>query len=180
MTTPEEIRVLWEGKHLDVVARGTWEFVRRKRTSGVVGIIAITDDRRIILVEQYRPPVNRRSIELPAGLAGDVPGSHDETLVAAARRELHEETGYDAAELTILAEGVSTAGLSDEMVSLLLAKGLRKVGTGGGDASEKITVHEIPIDGLHAWLQEHSRSGAAIDFKIYAGLHLARCSGHYA
>jgi ADP-ribose pyrophosphatase len=172
VTTVDEIRVLYEGKYLKLVSRGKWEFVRRKCTSGVVGIVAVTDDGHLVLVEQYRPPIASRSIELPAGLAGDVPGSHDESLVAAARRELMEETGYAADEFIVLAEGVSTAGLSDEMVTLMLARGLRKNGHGGGDASEKITVHEVPLEQVNAFLRGHSRDGAAIDFKIYAGLYL--------
>jgi len=140
--------------------------------AGVVGIVAVTDEGQLVMVEQYRPPIARRSIELPAGLAGDVPGAHDESLVAAARRELMEETGYAAKELIVLAEGVSTAGLSDEMVTLMLARGLKKNGHGGGDASEKITVHEVPVDEVPEFLRGHSQDGAAIDFKIYAGLYL--------
>jgi ADP-ribose pyrophosphatase len=176
VTTVDEICVLYEGKYLKLVRRGNWEFVRRKCTSGVVGIVAVTDEGKLVIVEQYRPPIARRSVELPAGLAGDVPGSHDESLVAAARRELMEETGYEAAEFIVLAEGVSTAGLSDEMVTLLLARGLKKNGRGGGDASEKITVHEVPLNEVNEFLCGHSQDGAAIDFKIYAGLYLLQAA----
>ena len=177
MTTAENIRVLWEGKYLDMVARGRWEYARRKGASGVVGIVAVTEEGRLLLVEQYRPPIARMSIELPAGLAGDIPGAHDESLAVAARRELLEETGYEAAEIVPLVEGVSSAGLSDETVTLMLARGLKKQGSGGGDASEKITVHEVSVDEVHGFLRERVKTGAAIDFKIYAGLCLLQLQG---
>ncbi|HOB76637.1 MAG TPA: NUDIX hydrolase [Phycisphaerae bacterium] len=168
----DDVRILYEGKYLNLVARGKWEFVRRTGSNGVVGILAVTDEGRLILVEQYRPPIARPSIELPAGLVGDVAGASDESLMTAARRELFEETGYEAAEMIELAEGVSSAGMSDEMVTLMLARGLKKNGRGGGDASEKITVHEVPVGEVHAFLQQQARAGKALDFKIYAGLYL--------
>lgn len=166
--------MLWEGQHLEAVARGRWEFVRRRGTSGVVVIVAITDDERIILVEQYRPPIARPAIELPAGLAGDLPHLSNEPLIEAGRRELLEETGYEAGEMVVLTEGFSTPGLSDELVTLLLARDLRKIGDGGGDESEQITVHEVPLAHLNTFVEHHAKAGAAIDFKIYAGLYLAQ------
>ncbi|GMU22677.1 MAG: hypothetical protein AMXMBFR13_27620 [Phycisphaerae bacterium] len=169
-------RILWEGSHLRAVAEGHWEFVTRKNTSGVVGIVAITDDRRLVLVEQYRPPLGRLTLELPAGLAGDKAGAENESLIAAGRRELLEETGYEAGEMTVLADGVSSAGLADEVVMLLLARGLRKVGPGGGDSSESITVHEVCLAHIHDWLRGRSSDGAAIDLKVYAGLELYRAA----
>lgn len=178
-STADDIRVLWTGQHLVMVARGRWEFVTRKGASGVVGIVAVTDEGRLLLVEQHRPPINRPSVELPAGLAGDLPGARAESLAAAARRELLEETGYEAAEVLPLVEGVSSAGLSDETVTLMLARGLRKTGSGGGDASEQIIVHEVPIDEVHGFLRERVKAGAAIDFKIYAALYLLQLTADF-
>jgi ADP-ribose pyrophosphatase len=169
---PNNLRVLWEGKYLDMMSRGRWEFVRRRGASGVVGIVAVTDDRRLVLVEQYRPPVDRPSIELPAGLAGDIPGAHDESMIVAAKRELLEETGYEAAEMTSLVTGVSSSGLSDESITLMLARGLKKRTAGGGDASENIIVHEVPVGEVHEFLQSQAQQRKAIDFKIYSGLYL--------
>lgn len=176
MATPEPIRELWTGRHLDMVARGRWEFVRRKNTSGVVGIIAVTDAGRLVLIEQYRPPVGRRVVEVPAGLAGDLPGAQDESMIAAARRELLEETGYEAAEVSLLMEGISSAGLTDESVTLMLARGLKKVGPGGGDDTEDITVHEVPLEEVHAFVCGRLAAGATVDFKVYAGLYLLQAS----
>lgn len=86
-------RIVWQGKHLQAVLRDGYECIERRSIKGIVGIIAITDDRRLLLVEQFRPPVQARVIELPAGLAGDTAEAKDETLESAARRELLEETG---------------------------------------------------------------------------------------
>ena len=97
--------VLANGKHLRFMRKGTWEYADRLGVSGIVGIIAVTGDGKLLLVEQYRPPVNANVIELPAGLAGDEPGRADESLLAAARRELQEETGYLAESLSIVAAG---------------------------------------------------------------------------
>ena len=95
----ENPKVLYRGRHIELAARGKWEFARRPGVSGIVGIIAVTDDRKLVLVEQDRPPVGKRVIEIPAGLAGDVEAARAEELADAARRELLEETGYDAASL---------------------------------------------------------------------------------
>src|SRR5205085_12602765 len=88
--------VLYDGKHIQLVRRDRWEYARRKNLTGIVAIVAVTGDGKLILVEQYRPPVGARGIELPAGLAGDAAGEESEALAAAARRELLQETGYGA------------------------------------------------------------------------------------
>ena len=163
-------QVLARGKHLTFVARGHWEYVERTQ-SIVVCIVAVTDDDKLVLVEQFRPPVNKRVIEIPAGLVGDLPGQENEPTVAAARRELIEETGYDAGEMTLLATGPPSAGLSSEVVALYRASALRKVRPGGGDESEEIQVHEVPLGTTRDWLNERETRGAIIDLKIYAGLH---------
>ena len=145
-------------------------FAERKKVSGIVGIVAVTDQNKLILIEQFRAPVNRRVIEIPAGLAGDIAGSEDEKLEIAAERELMEETGYEAREMTRLIDGAVSAGITSEIVTLFRATGLSRTGKGGGDGSEEIEVHEIPVDQVHPWIQEREKSGAIIDFKVYAGL----------
>src|SRR5512142_3214140 len=95
-----------EGKYLRFVKRGRWEYVERTQVSGIVGVLAVTDDNKLILVEQYRPPLQNPVIELPAGLAGDTPGTAGEALAIAARRELLEETGYEASGMELLTNGV--------------------------------------------------------------------------
>src|SRR5437588_9174907 len=113
------IQTIADGKHISLVKRGSWEYVTRKGISGIVAIVAVTDDGRMILVEQFRPAVGKNVIELPAGLAGDDHGaqnmSNGEELIDAARRELLEETGYEAQSMELLTEGTPSAGITDEI-----------------------------------------------------------------
>ena len=133
-------------------------------------IVAVTVARNLLLVEQFRRPLERRVIELPAGLAGDIAGSETELLAVAAQRELLEETGYEAAEMQYLTAGPTSAGLTDEVVTFFLATGLNKTGRGGGDDSEAIDVHEIPLASIRTWLDDRANEGLSIDPKVYAGL----------
>jgi ADP-ribose pyrophosphatase len=169
---PDEKRTIWQGKYLRLVVRGSWEYVERVNITGIVVIVAVTDDRKIVLVEQYRIPVGRNVIELPAGLVGDVPGEADEPLEAAVRRELLEETGYQAAHVERLFDGVPSPGLSDEAITFFLATGLTKVAPGGGDETEDITIHEVSLDGAAEWLFARQRAGATIDAKIFSPLYV--------
>ena len=173
-------RVLGEGKHVRLVQRRGWEYAERPDCGGIVAILAVTDDARLVLVEQYREPVARPVIELPAGLAGDVRGDEGEALTAAAHRELLEETGYQAADMVYLTEGPPSAGLSNEIITFFRAEGLRKIGRGGGVGHEQIKVHEVPLDGVATWLQEVAGGGALIDPKVYTGLYFAGHTGRPA
>jgi ADP-ribose pyrophosphatase len=164
--------ILAEGKYLRLVARGHWEYAERTTATGAVAIVAITDSRRIVLVEQFRIPVGTNVIELPAGLAGDVVTEEPESLASTARRELLEETGYEASEMRLLTAGPTSAGLSNEVVTFFHATGLRKINAGGGDPHEQITVHEQPLDTLDEWLNEQAAQGTLVDPKIFAGLYL--------
>jgi ADP-ribose pyrophosphatase len=167
----EPIKTLWAGRHLSVLARGNWEYASRNTRRPAVGIIAVTDDEKVLLVEQRRPPVNRNVIELPAGLAGDITGAEQELLLEAAQRELLEETGYTASRWSELTSGYSSPGLTDESIVLFLAEGLTKTAAGGGDESEAITIHEIPMNRVIPWLKEN---GHSTDLKLLAGLYAAQ------
>lgn len=167
-------RTLYEGKFIRLVRQGKWEFARRRNTSGIVGIVAVTDDNKLLLVEQFRPPVGKSVIELPAGLAGDVEGSEGEDLADAARRELLEETGYSAREMRQVAAGPPSAGLSDEVITLFVARGLTKTGDGAGDGSEDITLHEVPVGRVKAFVDRKAREGCLVDLKVFAALYFAR------
>lgn len=173
MTKPnEEVKVLAEGRHLRLVSRGGWEYADRGNVTGIVVIVALTPEDKVILVEQNRPPVGGRVIELPAGLAGDVAGSESEALTEAARRELLEETGYAAESFTRLFEGPPSAGLSSEVLTFFRADGLTKVEAGGGDDSEDIRIHEVPLEHITGWLLHRAQAeGVFIDPKIFAGLY---------
>ncbi|HEY0010219.1 MAG TPA: NUDIX hydrolase, partial [Tepidisphaeraceae bacterium] len=96
-------KYLHRTKFLDLIDRDGWTFVRRPKLAGVVGIVAVTPAGELMLIEQHRPPLGKNVIELPAGLAGDLDAG--ESLAAAAKRELLEETGYRASRVKKLAEG---------------------------------------------------------------------------
>ncbi len=167
---------LWSGRFLEVRQENGWEYVARRGMSGIVGIVPITVDRKVVLIEQYRPPVNSRVIELPAGLAGDHDIYTGESLLTAAKRELLEETGYEAAKWTELVHGYSSAGLTDESLTFFLATELRKTQDGGGDEHENITVHEVPWDEIPNWITQKQRGGTKLDLKLFAGLYCASIS----
>lgn len=168
---PEKVEILGEGKFIRLVSADGWEYAERRNVTGIVTIAAEIDGR-ILLVEQYRPPLQANVIELPAGLAGDVPDSADEELLLAARRELEEETGYHARHWEQAFEGPLSAGMTTEVVTFFRASGLERVGKGGGEGSEAITVHEIPISEAPAWLKRQGQAGKLVDPKVYAGLYL--------
>jgi 8-oxo-dGTP pyrophosphatase MutT (NUDIX family) len=91
--------------------------------SGAVGIVALDDDDRVLMIQQYRHPVGRLLWELPAGLR-DVPG---EPTAQAARRELLEETGYRARDWHVLVDYLSSPGIITERLRVFLARGLEEV-----------------------------------------------------
>ena len=165
---------LFSGKFLALIAEGHWEYVHRVNATGAAIILAVTDDQKVLLVEQYRIPVHTRTIELPAGIIGDEPGGNRESQAEAARRELLEETGYAAAQIELLTTGPASSGLASEVVALFKASGLRRTGKGGGVAHEDITVHEVPLVEVDAWLAAKAKAGVLIDPKIYAGLYFLK------
>ena len=165
-------QIIAETKYLRLIDRGGWSFVERPVATGVVCIVPVTPQREIVLVEQYRPPVAARVIELPAGLAGDIAGEEGESLERAARRELLEETGYGGGSMQEVATMLSSPGLTNETVTLFVAEGIEKQGDGGGDGGENITVHVVPLAEIDAWLASAAASGKMINAKVYSGLYL--------
>jgi len=164
---PEEIR--WAGKWLIAKQRGRWEYVTRARNIRAAVILAVDgppEAREVVLIDQYRVPVGRRSLELPAGLIGDEAGGEGEDPMSAAKRELEEETGYIAREWTDLGEFWSSPGMVSESFSLLRASGLEKVGAGGGDENEDIVVHRVPLTGIAEFVAEARGAGTAIDVRL--------------
>src|SRR5260370_6350304 len=154
----------FEGKHIVVLDRNDWEFVERKKAKEAVAIVALTDDGEIILTEQYRAPVDARVIDLPAGLIEQYEA--EET----AWRELEEETGFTCDEVVLLASSPTSPGITSEIVHLYRAKGVRRVGKGGGVGGEDIDVHLVRLTDMPTWLESQKILG---DAKIWAGLYLS-------
>lgn len=167
-------KILGEGKYLRLVSDGGWEYAERKGPTGIVVIAALTPHKKVLFTEQYRPPVRSRVIELPAGLAGDSAEFDGESLETAARRELLEETGYTARSMMRLTSGPVSAGFGTEVLTFFRAGGLKKVDDGGGDDSEDILVHEVPLARARAWLSRRERAGLMIDPKVFTGLYFLR------
>lgn len=158
---PEEI--VWQGKFVTAKRRGRWEYVSRSRGIRAAVILAV-EDGHVLLVEQYRVPLGRYCLELPAGLVGD--DEEDEDALVAAGRELEEETGYRAATLTDCGEFYSSPGMVSESFTLVRATGLAKVGNGGGTDSEEITVHRVPLADMAAFVDSKRAEGVAIDVRL--------------
>lgn len=165
---PEE--VMWEGRFITAKKRGRWEYVGRARGIRAAAIIALDDEpdgtRHVILVSQYRVPLSRFSLEIPAGLVGDDAGAEGEDATAAAARELEEETGYRAARMEVLGEFYSSPGMVSEAFTLLKATGLERVSQGGGTEGENIIVHRVALKDLSRFVAEWRRAGHAVDVRI--------------
>ena len=164
-------RILHEGRFINLVERDGWEYASRTGRHDVAVIVAQTPTGDLILTEQYRIPVGAPCIELPAGLVGDLPGFEDEPLLEGANRELEEETGYRASDLELLCGGPVSAGMTSETVHFVWAGGVTRVGPGGGDESEDITVHEVSPDQVEDWLKARETEGMSVDPKVFVGLY---------
>ncbi len=148
--------------HRDVVrlpdgTQATRDYIRHP---GAVAIVALTDENHVVLERQYRYPLARDLVEIPAGKleAGE---AHLET----GKRELLEETGYSAAHWTYLGRVHNAIGYSDEGIELWLATGLQK-GEAKLDAGEFLEVFTLPFDEALAMATD----GRISDVKTIVGL----------
>ncbi len=171
-------KTIYEGKFLRFVVNtyidksGTkrdWESFERINCKGIAVIVPITYDNKILLIKQFRPPVNGYVIEFPAGL-----NDKGETLEDAARRELLEETGYYAKEMIFLTDGPMSSGSSGEILTAYLALGLEYKGIQGGDETEDLEIIEIPVSEIYTRLSELKVSGIYVDLKIYGLVEIAK------
>src|SRR3990170_8799809 len=162
-------KIVWKGNFMSAVeityrdAHGkvrTWEALERVGIGGIVVMVAVTPSNTVLLEKQFRPPLGRNVIELPAGLVD--PG---ESMEEAAKRELIEETGWKANDLTFLSEGPISTGASTEVLRAYLCTGLEHVGKAGGDDNEIIEVIEVPIQSVHEYLAGEQASGGGRGLK---------------
>ena len=152
--------VRWEGKYLRLVTDGSWEYVERVGEMTAVVIVAMYGGK-YILVEQARAPLgNRRCIELPAGLVGD----EDKLgIEETALKELEEETGFVAADVTRLGEFHSSPGMVAEGYTLVRANGVRP---GGTKVEDDIDVHLVAPEEVASFIAAKRAEGLAIDTKL--------------
>jgi ADP-ribose pyrophosphatase len=109
---------------------------------GAVAIIAITDENKIVLVEQYRKALERTIIEIPAGKL-----EKGEEPEFCAKRELEEETGYDCTSLEFINAFYTSPGFADEIIHVYLAKGLKKKENAASlDEDEFVNLMEMTLD----------------------------------
>lgn len=158
---PEE--VVWQGKYIAAKRRGRWEYVGRARNIRAAVILA-TIDGDVLLVEQYRVPLGRDCLELPAGLIGD--DSEGEDDLVAAGRELEEETGYRAGRLEDLGTYYSSPGMVSESFTLVRATEVERTGPGGGIEGENIIVHRVPLPEVAAFVATKRAQGCGIDVRL--------------
>lgn len=153
---------------LRLVESEGWQYTTRTRGSGVVGIVTLTTADEVVLVEQHRVPIGRPVLELPAGLVGDEPEDSRETRLEAARRELREETGFTSTQWTELGTVTSSAGLTDEQVTIFVAREATRRDQGGGVGDERIKVHVVSRDLLPGLLAARLAAGEPVDGKVFA------------
>ena len=161
---PEVTR--WEGRFIAAKTRGRWEYVSRARGIKAAVILAITPDDEVVMVEQFRIPMGKPSIELPAGLIGDDDGGEGEDAATAANRELEEETGYRAARMEDLGEYYSSPGMVSESFTMFRAYDLTRVSEGGGVEGEGITVHHVPRASIADFIAAKRAEGYGIDVRM--------------
>lgn len=166
--------IVWTGKYITAKRRGPWEYVGRARGIGAAVILAV-EDNHVLLVEQWRVPLQRRCIELPAGLVGDETAGED--VATSAARELDEETGWRADRIDIVGEFASSPGMVSETFTLVTAHGLTKVSAGGGVPGEDITVHRVALGDIADFIAKKRAEGCAIDVKLLLllGSRLIEC-----
>ncbi|WDE96816.1 NUDIX hydrolase [Lentisphaera profundi] len=167
---------IYKGKFLHYRKTGNWEWVTRPNDISAAVIAAVTDKKELVLIEQFRIPMNAPVIELPAGLVGD--GDYQgEQSSNAAQRELEEETGYYAKNIKKVVHGPVSAGMSDEANDLYIAWDLDKVSAGGGVDDEEIITHLVPIDQLHQFIDKKQAAGCALDLKVFVGVYFLQKEG---
>jgi len=155
------MKPIFEGKKLLVFERDGWEFAERKKGKEAVAVIALTDDDELILVEQFRKPVNASVIDVPAGLVGD-DGEDDPARTA--KKELEEETGFVADDVEFLAKSPTSPGITSEQVSFYRAASVRRT----GKSEDGIELHLVPRAKISEWLRERE---SLIDAKVWSALY---------
>lgn len=154
----------WETLRSEVVFQHRWYHLRRDHVMlptgqvlddyfvsvrpDVVLIFALTTDQQVLLVRQYKHGIADILVELPGGVID----AHETSPLAAAQRELLEETGYAADSFELLAEVVDNPTKDTNRISFFLARNARRVAEQQLDETENIEVLTVPLTELEAWV----------------------------
>jgi 8-oxo-dGTP pyrophosphatase MutT (NUDIX family) len=130
-----------------------------------VHIFALTDDGRLLVVRQFRYAANVECVELPGGVI-----DQGEEPLAAAQRELLEETGYTANTWRAIGRMYANAARQANSIHLFLASGLSKVAAQNLDETEEIEFEFATINGIHAMIEANEFSQALHIASFYRGL----------
>ena len=166
-----EAVTVFNGRWLKLQKRDKWEYAERTNPGGAAVVLAVTPADTVLLIEQFRVPIQQRTLEFPAGLIGDEPDFASENAGTTAARELEEETGWLPSYIEFVQGGPSSAGMSNEFQHFFRAWGLTKTGPGGGTEHENILVYEVPFADCARFVSEKAASGLAVDPKVYDGLY---------
>lgn len=159
--TTVKSEVKFEGKIIDlcvkevILPNGKKAYREVVKHPGGVAILAFKDEETILMIEQFRSPIEKVLFEIPAGKL-----EKNEDIELCGRRELEEETGYKANKFTYLGKIVPSPGYTDEYIYLFKAENLVE-GKIGGDDDEFINVFEYKIDEVKNMIKE----GKIIDAK---------------
>jgi ADP-ribose pyrophosphatase len=156
---------VFNGKWLSAYKVGNYEFFHRHNKPDAVCIIAKVDGKLLLTSQKRVPHGDKKIIELPAGLIDP-----NETPIDTARRELLEETGYEAEKLLLVYPDVSTSpGISTELIQFVYADNLKKVADGGGLAEENEVIETL----LLTPEQIFKLKDCILDMKVFVGLYCA-------
>ena len=155
--------LMCEGKFVQLLKRGKWEYA--SRTNDIKAVVILAEfEGKVILIDQPRVGPDCRCVELPAGLVGDEDANA--TPETTAIKELEEETGFTAQSIERLGDFYASPGMLSESFTLVRAHGVRKIGDGGGDENEDINVHLVPRSHIPNFVEQKRAEGFGIDVKL--------------
>ncbi|MCK9272433.1 NUDIX hydrolase [Candidatus Gracilibacteria bacterium] len=143
---------------------GNYEMIVRNKVNDIIAVLPVTSDNKVILIKQFRIPLARDVIEVPAGL-GDKP---NENPLAILDRELKEEVGYESDNAIFCFESPTSSGLTNETCKCYIAFDCKKVTEElAHEGAEQIEVLEFDLDNIFEELDKLNQQGFMIGSKVY-------------